>query len=179
MKQACVYCKSEIDSECYVCPVCRKWIQPFRLKKNNPIMKIMIGFTLLYVVIFGVQKFIFNHYFLEKFNLKEFKSAELSGLEIISQRIEKANGGTYIIGEVKNTGTDSFSSLQVEASMYDKDEKLVDVESNHIMGNVKPGDVRGFKIARCCVKDNESVGLGEFDKFKLVIVNGIYSYPDE
>lgn len=52
MKQDYVYCKSEIDSECYVCPVCRKWIHPFRLKKNNPIMKMIIGFTLLYVVIF-------------------------------------------------------------------------------------------------------------------------------
>lgn len=174
MKQTCKYCKSEIDADCLVCPVCRQWLNIFSIKKENPLFKIALVAVML-MFCFGIlPKIIFSKYFNTTFNLKQFQSSEVHHLKIVSHQVKKMNDRLIVIGELKNEGQDTFSSLVVEVSFYDQNNGLLDVETGYISGITKPGELRPFKIERCCEKDGLSINILEYDHYNLKIVNGFF-----
>lgn len=115
MKQVCKFCKSEIDSECYVCPICRQWLHPFRLKKGNPLLKGYIIFVVFFLCVIYVPRFFASKYLPDRFTIKEFQSAEVHRLKIISHKMRNDKNQMIILGELKNEGTDTFSLIEIEA----------------------------------------------------------------
>lgn len=172
MNQICPYCKSEINSDCYACPVCKKSLNIFRLRKDNPYLKIMIGVLFLYLVLGVGTKIILKNYFMKDFNYEAFAEKDAHNIQILSQEIKRSENEVFIIGEIKNNGKRSYSFISLEASLYDNAGKLLDVENGYIDGVIKPNEVRSFKISRCCVKDNIDIGLGEFATYKIRVSNG-------
>lgn len=172
MRQICKFCKSEIDGDCYKCPVCREWLHPFRLRKDNPLLKRTLYLVLFFLVIMFVPRLIATKYLSDRFTYKEFQSAEKHGLKIVSHKVRKEKEKIVILGELKNEGLDSFSSLEVEADFYDKKNNLINIESGHLSGGLEPGKTRPFQVINCCGKDNLNDGFVEFDHYELMIVNG-------
>jgi hypothetical protein len=172
MKQICKFCKSEIDSECYVCPVCRQWLHPFRLKKDNPLLKKIIFFVLVFSAVIYLPRIIAVHYLEDRFISKEFQTAEKHNLVIVSQSTQKYKNRIIILGQIKNNGNDSFSSLTVEAELLDKNKKFIGLESGIVDGSLSPGETRSFKIVGCCEAEDVDNSLKELDSIKIRIVSG-------
>lgn len=166
--QLCEFCKSEISSDCYVCPVCKRSVNIYRFRKDNPYLKRFLILIFLFLFFTFVPRIIGESYFRGKYG---FNGAVSHKLEVVSHKLIKTHEEVYILGEIKNNGKETFSYIEMEADLYDKKSNLIDVERDSIFGGFKPGETRAFKIVRCCKKDG--IELGEFDRYEIKIVNGI------
>ena len=169
MNQICNYCRSEISNECYVCPVCKKHLNTFRLKKDNPHLKWFIILLVSFSFAMVVPRYLASRYMIDNYL---FKTAEEHHLKIIFHELKKTKTEVVIIGEIQNNGQHSLSLVEVEARIYDKNSKLIDVEKGFVSGRLLPGKNGVFKISRCCNKEDIDNGLGDFDRYELSIVNG-------
>lgn len=178
MKQICKFCKTEIDSDCYICPNCKQWLHPFRFKKNNPLIKRIILFILVFCIVFYLPRVIAVKYFEDKIMLKEFQTAAIHKLVIVSKDTKKIKNKIIILGQIKNEGTDSFSSLSIEAELFNKDRKIIGLETGSLEG-INPGETRSFKIVGCCEVEDVDNGLRELDSVKINIVSGYLKRGDK
>jgi len=71
---------------------------------------------------------------------------------IVSHRMVEEKDGYRVIGEIRNDGEDSESSFSVEANLYDKDGKLLDTDSDLMIGKFAKGETRSFKVSFGCHK---------------------------
>ncbi|MBC7540376.1 MAG: hypothetical protein H7281_16250 [Bacteriovorax sp.] len=118
-----------------------------------------------------LPKFFSTKFLLEN-SIKTFKSAETHRLKIISHKMKKDKDQMIILGEVKNEGTDSFSSIEIDAELYDSKKELIKIESGRISGNIRPGETRHFQVINCFEKGNSKNEIDSIDTYKLIIVNG-------
>lgn len=172
MRQICKFCKSEIDGDCYKCPVCREWLHPFRLRKDNPLLKRTLFLLLFFLVIMFMPRFIASKYLLDQFTMKEFQSAEKHGLKIVWHKLNDKRTQKIIFGELKNEGSDSFSSVDIESYFYDKSNNFIKIENTFLTGNIKPGEKRLFQIKYLCDCGKDSQVPDSFNRYELKIVDG-------
>jgi hypothetical protein len=161
----CKYCQSAVDIKCKKCPVCKEWIS---YKSNPGIYSIIIGIGVLFFFSFYSDKNIKST--AKKYESQEFQSAEYHHLKILWNNPQNNEGSEkYIIGELKNEGKDTFSSISVEASFYDKDKNLIKIGSAYLTGNISPGSTKKFEITYSCGQcDIKKM----YDSYELEIIDG-------
>lgn len=89
-----------------------------------------------------------------------------SGLLIKSHRERKGDLGTEILVEIENTGDTTWSSVRLEAELFDENDVFVDECSGYMSGKIAPGEVKNLKIKCGGCKDNP---LPEYERYTLVI----------
>lgn len=76
------------------------------------------------------------------------------------------NGGVWIVGRIENLrGDRPIRSIELQANLY-KGKVFVDQYSESILGGLKPGESRLFKIS-CGCKGNPPAG---HDRFEVAVV---------
>lgn len=176
MKQICKFCKSEIDEDCYKCPVCKEWTHPFRLRRDNPLLKRYVLIALLLFSFLYAPKLIFNKLHvdnLKKYEIKHFKSAEEHQLKILWSKPSGLKFHDKIFAEVKNDGRDTFSSLNVAAYFYDKSNNLIKVEEEYLSNILKAGEKKVFQVNYICSCGKDENIPKTFDHYELKIEGGM------
>lgn len=109
------------------------------------------------------------------FEIKTFSDAQTHKLKIIGSKEMGPRDNRYIVGEVKNEGNDTFTSLTVESEFFDKEKNLIRIGQAYISGTIGPNEKRGFQISNDCQAKSDGV----YDKYKLRIVDGILKHRKE
>jgi hypothetical protein len=140
----CPHCFEEIKEQAKKCPHCCEWIRAGSQWKRVVITLIPIS------LILGASLYVSNAIkddILARVNTHpSVKSLEVT----FHHKMKTDDGSAYIIGQIKNKGSEYNSSLKIEASLYDKNNQLVDIASTALAGGFQPNEVRPFKIAPCC-----------------------------
>lgn len=68
----------------------------------------------------------------KKFLPKEY--SDESGLKVQSHKVNKGKRNIDILGQIKNTGSETWQSVKVEAEYFDKQNTFVDTKSDYISG---------------------------------------------
>jgi hypothetical protein len=94
---------------------------------------------------------------------------EASRKDLILSNVEeqKHDGGTSIIGSVKNSGKKPARGVHIQANLFNHG-KFVDQYSTYLSGTLAPEDFQYFKIS-CGCKDTPPA---EHDSFKVEVVSG-------
>lgn len=72
---------------------------------------------------------------------------ETSGLQIAEHQ-ERTNpdGAKVILGKLKNDGSDSWQTVNIEAELYDADGKFQGEYNTYITGEIAPGETENFQL---------------------------------
>lgn len=73
-------------------------------------------------------------------------SAE-AGLVLRNHRPQRAEANTAFIGEVVNTGKDSWSNVKIVVELFQADGQFIDKCSGHMERSIAPGQTRNFKVS--------------------------------
>ncbi len=91
-----------------------------------------------------------------------------SGLSIKSHRDRKLTYGMEILAEIENTGDTTWSSVSVEAELFDAEGSFVDECSGYLRGRIAPGEVKNVKIECGGCKDSP---LAEYARYTIEIAD--------
>lgn len=172
MKQTCKFCKSEIDGECYKCPVCREWLHPFKFSKNNPYLQRYLLILTVALTVIIVPRYIETLFLSKRIEFKNFQSPEAHRLKILWSKVGNEGNQKIVLGELENEGTNTFTSIDIEVYFYDKDKNLLKIGNAYITGNIKPGQVRLFQVLHVCECNIDAKVFNGFDSYEIKIVNG-------
>ena len=93
----------------------------------------------------------------------ESRHDKTSDIEILEYRETKHGDQLLILGEVKNIGTKTVSSIQLEAELFDSQKKFVFECSEYLSRRLKAGEIEHFQIKCGCrgkgVPDYESLSV--------------------
>ncbi len=156
------YCKTQIRNDVSKCPSCSEWVNPWSIKGSN------LGSVVYVLIVFAVLTGI--HFFTQNGISETLSSYDLKPAEhtkIISSDKTNIGDGVAIIGEIKNVGIKELRGVSVEATFYDKSDKLINVSQDYIAGGMAPGETRPFKISFSCSVPNTS--KEQFDHYKLTV----------
>ena len=92
-----------------------------------------------------------------------FTSEAESGLKIVAHEDKKNNNILEILATVENTGKTTWSYINVEVELFDKQGKFIDQCSDHIQGKIVPGNKENIKIS--CSAEN----LLSYDRYTIAI----------
>lgn len=92
--------------------------------------------------------------------------SEDSGLSIKSHRERKIEFGMEILAEIENSGDTTWTSVSLEAELFDSDGNFVDECSGYLRGNIAPDQIKNMKIKCGGCKDSP---LATYDSYTLVI----------
>ena len=67
-------------------------------------------------------------------------------VRVATQRVERRNGDTVVLGTLRNDADAAVGSVRVEAAYYDAGGKLVDVCGWYVAQRLAPGEEKPFKI---------------------------------
>lgn len=138
----CKYCLSVIRKDCKKCPNCKEWVK----RGSIHLAYFLVVVCSLYVLLDSDEVSNSTSTYSNK-----FISAERHKLKILWHRPENNDGNEkYIIGEMKNDGTENFDSVSIEASFYDKERNLIKLGRAYLSGNIKPGVTKKFEITYDC-----------------------------
>ena len=73
-----------------------------------------------------------------------------SQIKILEHNEEKYGEQLLILGKIKNTGKTDVSSIQLEAELFNSQEKFIFECSKYISKTLKPGDIENFQIKCGC-----------------------------
>jgi hypothetical protein len=90
----------------------------------------------------------------ESFGYKQFGPD--SGLEIISHEEKKSENNIVILGQLKNSSDKKWSSVGIEAELFDENKKFLDECNEYISYTIGPDEIENFKIS-CGGCDNTPV----------------------
>ena len=97
---------------------------------------------------------------------KEFSSE--AGLVITSHNERKVKNSVDVLGVVENKGVDTWTGVNIEVELFDKNGKFVDECNEYMSGRIKPGEKKNFKVScRRCDKNP----LPEYNNYTIVVNN--------
>ena len=102
----------------------------------------------------------------ESFGFKKY--SEDSGLFIKSHKSRKLEYGMEILAEVENSGDTTWSSVSLEAELFDSNGNFVDECSGYLRGNIAPGEVKNIKVKCGGCKDSP---LPAYETYVIDIVD--------
>ena len=88
----------------------------------------------------------------EFFNIEEngVTDDDEDALVVQNSRLVRTSDGAGVVGEVKNTGNETFTSLEVTATLYDESDdvlgEFLDNTEDEAIGQLEPGAVWDFEI---------------------------------
>lgn len=88
-------------------------------------------------------------------------------IEIGDYEDKSKDGQLLILGVVTNKGDSSASSIQLEAELFDANEKFVYECSEYINNKVMPGETENFQI-KCGCKDSQ---IPEYSSINIRVVS--------
>jgi len=92
--------------------------------------------------------------------------SEDSGLSIKSHKERKIEYGMEVLAEIENSGDATWSSVSLEAELFDSTGKFVDECSGYLRGKIAPGEIKNVKIKCGGCKDSP---LAAYETYTLVI----------
>lgn len=125
-----------------------------------------IGVGLLYGIGIGISASVVIYVITEKM-LSESLSNASENVAITSHKEIKRDGVTYVLGTLKNQGTQDVRSVNIEADFFDANGNFVEQCSEFVAGSIKPSETRNFKISCSNCKNPSAV---EHASYKLRIV---------
>ena len=161
----CPICAEEVKSDALKCKYCAHWFSVKSVLRRYPGLPLLILFLLVYYVFFEViikQDLALN--------IKQF-DPKGSGVIVEKHELMQKHPIINIIGKIANTGSDSWSGIRVDAILYDKNGKTIDILQGYISGRLSPGETRDFAIkSSSCQKNTEPVA---FHSYKIVVQNAL------
>jgi hypothetical protein len=111
----------------------------------------------------------------DDFGLPGYKSyGPDAGLSVKSHRPKPAAEQSSFIGEVANSGTDTWNHVRFVVELFGKDGAFVGKCTDSLDGPIGPGQVRNFEVS-CSNCRNDSVP--SFDRYTIEIVDAAYEQP--
>lgn len=159
----CPYCKSEIRDDVLKCPICREWINPWG--KGGPRRWSVLGIMVFILFWGGLQ--IFSRDTISDLEAKSEAMMASPQMQIVSSQKIGTKNELAIIGQVKNIGAQPIRGVNIEASFYDKENKLVNVGDTYLSGSFPAGETRSFKIKFGC-KDHPGIP-GDYDHYTIFV----------
>ena len=159
----CPKCKTPIPEKSFRCPNCNALaLTPKNKKKILLVLMLLLGGWVLF----------FDDPPSAAPSKKSEFSAISSGLKIESSSLFKNEMNFRIVGEITNTGKIPWSNIVIRANFYDKDNKLVDTNTDYHSGNILPNTKGPFKISfGCC---HGKCDMTPYDHYELTIDNAYY-----
>lgn len=88
-------------------------------------------------------------------------------IEIVSYEDKTKDGQLLILGSIKNNGAKSASSIQLEAELFDDNDKFVYECTEYVSNNVMPGESENFQIKCGCIDSQ----LPKYSSLKIRVIN--------
>lgn len=88
-------------------------------------------------------------------------------IKIVSYEDKTKDGQLLIVGSLKNNGTKSTSSIQLEAELFDGNGKFVYECTEYISNDVLPMESENFQI-KCGCKDSQ---LPKYSSLKIRVIS--------
>jgi hypothetical protein len=166
----CKSCYQQIDSRAKRCPHCHHWQTKFSVFIHHPLSSV-IYIALFIAVWWGAMHFI-SKKLGESFDFMYKEFSQDSGLIIKSHHEWFPTEDSFsVVGVVANTGSDAWSSINIEVELFDKEGKFVYECSEYIMGILYPGGEENF-VVDC--SGCEKAPIPEFDNYKIKVTNAYY-----
>jgi hypothetical protein len=158
----CPFCAETIKVAAKVCPHCRFWQPRSKWSLRNPqflqSVASVICAAALFGAIFGLAYFL-QHLIGPKRDFAPYQSQITVVSSEVSFRMSESNLTVFVVGVVTNQSDFAWKNVGLEARLFDKDGKLIDViqasDSSYNGVVVLPHAEAGFKIRSRAAK-NES-----------------------
>ena len=171
--KVCPLCAETIRQAAKVCPHCRQW-QPHKWTLNNPAFMQSLAALVCAISIFGAVSGL--GWFLEKLiGPKRDFAPYQNQIGIVSSEVSFRTSGSnltvFVIGVVTNKTEFAWKNIGLEARLFDRNGKLVDViqtsESSYNGVVVLPHSEAGFKIQSKATKEES-----EYSTHKIIVGTG-------
>jgi Uncharacterised protein family UPF0547 len=148
--KVCPLCAETIKVAAKVCPHCRYWQKKWSLQNPQTIQSIgaIVVVILITAVIMGLGTF-FDHLVGPKRDFAPYQSQITVISSATSFRMVESNLMLSVIGIVTNQSEFGWKDLGMEAQLFDKDGKLIDLipaNGDYLGITVFPHSEAGFKI---------------------------------
>jgi hypothetical protein len=157
----CPLCAETIKAAAKVCPHCRHW-QPRKWSFNNPAFLQSLASLVFAATIFGAIAglgYFLEHLIGPKRDFTPYQSQITVVSSEASFRVVYSNLTVSVVGVVTNQSDFAWKNVGLEARLFDKDGKLIDViqasDSSYSGVVILPHAEAGFKIQSKATK-NES-----------------------
>lgn len=176
--KVCPLCAETIKAAAKVCPHCRYWQK--RWSFQNPQTTQAIGGILAVILIVGAMMgvgVLFDHLVGPKRDFAPYRDQ----IKVISStmgfRMSGSNLLVSVIGIVTNQSEFGWKNIGLEAQLFNKDDRLIDVipaDGDYRGITVLPCSVAGFKIeSKATTKESEYAS----DKVYVRVAKDIKSWP--
>lgn len=126
--------------------------QMIKTATQHTIKTIVNGFLLgigisisFYIITHAYQRFLFSHESsMERFGYEKY-TAE-SGLRVTKHSDRKTDNRVTILAEIENSGDSEWTSVTVEAELFDENDEFIAECSDYIEGTLRPGDKENISI---------------------------------
>ena len=107
----------------------------------------------------------------------EESSFEMSGfkpygpdakLSIKSHRPKVTSENTAFVGEISNSGSDSWKYVQLVVELFDKEGNFIGKCTDSLDGSISPNQIRNFEVSCSSCRDNT---VPAYDRYTIQIVD--------
>lgn len=163
--KTCPYCFEAVHNDAKKCPHCHEWLKKW--SRNSP-YTIMIPLILLFIAGIGAQEYYSRD--IQETLKKTYSPFKPENFEIVSHEEIRGKEDFFIIGQIKNNGPDTDEYIKIEASVYDKSNKLINLGKASFIGGLRADEIRPFKISFNCHGKTE---IPNFDHYDLKVRGGL------
>jgi len=157
--KVCPLCAETIKAAAKVCPHCRHW-QPRRWSFNNPAFLQSLASLVIAATIFGAIAglgYFLQHLIGPKRDFTPYQDQIKVTSSEVGFRMSGSNVTVFVVGTITNQTDFAWKNLGLEARLFNKDGKLIDViqASDSSYGGVVifPHAEAGFKIQGKATRD--------------------------
>lgn len=174
----CPLCAETIKAAAKVCPHCRYWQKKWSFQNPQTTQTIgaILAAILIIGAIMGVGMF-FDHLIGPKRDFAPYRDQITVINSTLGFRMSGSNLMVSVVGVVTNQSQFGWKNLGLEAQLFDKDQRLIDViPANGDYGGVAvlPCSTAGFKIESKATKKESDYAS---DKVYVRVAKDIRSWP--
>lgn len=172
----CRSCLESINSKAIACKYCGHYQSRNILSPRHPAFYLIATLVLIMSAGYIAEYFVSNKAAeIDKY-LEGFEP-DSSNIHISSDSIA-SKSPFKILGKITNKDNNSWAGVQIEALVYDDEDKLIEILKGYIPGKIKPNQSVAFRVPSSNCSADVELKLDRAHRYEIKVKDARYVSPE-